>query len=64
VSHEERIESLSCRIRDGQVVLQMGSEADVSLEQWAAERSADAFRTVYSRQVVTQKVHLPAGKSA
>jgi len=55
VSHEERIESLSCHIRDGQVVLQLGSAADVSLEQWAAERSGEAFRQVYNRPVVTQK---------
>ena len=41
VSHEGRIQSLSCRIRDGQVVLQVGSTADISLEQWAAERSGE-----------------------
>ncbi len=56
VSHESRIQSLSCRLRDGQVVLQLGSDADISLEQWAAERAADAFRQVYNRPVVTQKV--------
>jgi exopolyphosphatase/guanosine-5'-triphosphate,3'-diphosphate pyrophosphatase len=55
VSHEERIEALSCRIREGQVVLQLSSPADISLEQWAAERSGDAFRQVYNRMVVTQK---------
>jgi exopolyphosphatase/guanosine-5'-triphosphate,3'-diphosphate pyrophosphatase len=55
VSHEERIGSLSCHIRDGQIVLQLSSEADISLEQWAAERSAEAFRQVYGRPVVTVK---------
>ena len=56
VSHEARIQSLSARIRDGQVVLQVASSADISLEQWAAERAGDAFRQVYDRGVVTQKV--------
>jgi exopolyphosphatase/guanosine-5'-triphosphate,3'-diphosphate pyrophosphatase len=56
VSHEARVQSLSCRIRDSQVVLQVGSTADISLEQWAAERSAEAFRQVYNRSLVTQKV--------
>ena len=60
VSHEERIESLSCRIRDGQVVLQVGSTADISLEQWAAGRAGEAFRQVYNRPVVTQKVETRA----
>ncbi len=59
VSHEQRVESLSCWIRDSQVVLQLGSPADVSLEQWAAERSGETFRQVYNRPVVTQKA--PAG---
>jgi len=56
VSHEARIESLRCLIRDGQVLLQLGSPADISLEQWAVERAGDSFRQVYSRPVVTQKV--------
>jgi exopolyphosphatase/guanosine-5'-triphosphate,3'-diphosphate pyrophosphatase len=55
VSHEERINSLSCHIRDGQVVLQLTSPADISLEQWAAERSGEAFRQVYSRPIVTER---------
>lgn len=55
VSHEERIQSLSCRIRDGQVVLQLDAAADTSLEQWAAERAGEAFRQVYNRPVATQR---------
>jgi exopolyphosphatase / guanosine-5'-triphosphate,3'-diphosphate pyrophosphatase len=55
VSHEERIESLSCHIREGQVVLQLVSAADITLEQWAAQRSAEAFRQVYGRPVGTEK---------
>ena len=63
VSHEERIQSLSCRIRDGQVVLQAGSSADISLEQWAAERAGETFRQVYNRPVVTQKVQADAARA-
>jgi exopolyphosphatase / guanosine-5'-triphosphate,3'-diphosphate pyrophosphatase len=55
VSREARIESLSCLVRDGQVVLQLSSASDISLEQWAAERSGEAFRQVYGRTVATQK---------
>jgi len=55
VSHEARIESLTCRIKEGQVVLQLSSQADASLEQWAAERSSEAFRQVYSRAIVTER---------
>jgi exopolyphosphatase/guanosine-5'-triphosphate,3'-diphosphate pyrophosphatase len=55
VSHEARIESLSCRTRDGQVVLEAASQADISLEQWAAERASDCFRQVYNRSLVIQR---------
>jgi len=55
VSHEDRIEALSCHIRDGQVVLQLSATADISLEQWAAQRSSEAFRQVYNRLLVTEK---------
>ncbi len=51
-SHEERVESLECSIRDGQVMLKLGSKSDIDLEQWAAERSAEAFHEVYSREIV------------
>jgi len=55
VSHDQRIESLSCLIREGQIVLQLGAAADISLEQWAAERAGEAFRQVYDRVVATLK---------
>jgi exopolyphosphatase/guanosine-5'-triphosphate,3'-diphosphate pyrophosphatase len=63
VSHEARIEALDCRIRDGQVILQMGSEADISLEQWAAQRTGEIFRQVYNRVIATQKVKADAGRT-
>ena len=49
VSHEERIKALSCHMRDGQVVLQLTSPADISLEQWAAERSGRLSARCISR---------------
>jgi exopolyphosphatase/guanosine-5'-triphosphate,3'-diphosphate pyrophosphatase len=55
-SHAERVESLECLVRDGQVILKLGSENDTDLEQWAAERSAEAFKEVYGRDLVLSRV--------
>src|SRR5579864_1123133 len=55
-SHAERVESLECLVRDGQVTLKLGSKSDTDLEQWAAERSAEAFREVYGRDLVLSRV--------
>ncbi len=48
-SHDQRIDSLQCQLRDGEVVVSLRSEADTDLELWAGERAADVFREVYSR---------------
>ena len=40
---------MECRLRDGQVALQLRSTRDIDLEQWAAERVGDVFRQVYDR---------------
>jgi exopolyphosphatase/guanosine-5'-triphosphate,3'-diphosphate pyrophosphatase len=50
-SKEQRVESLECQARNGDVVLRLRSDADVDLEQWAAERVADVFREAYGRQL-------------
>ena len=50
-SKEQRVESLECQVRNGDVVLRLRSDADVDLEQWAAERVADVFREAYGRQL-------------
>src|ERR1700686_3898634 len=50
-SKEQRVESLECQTRNGDVVLRLRSDADVDLEQWAAERVADVFREAYGRQL-------------
>jgi exopolyphosphatase / guanosine-5'-triphosphate,3'-diphosphate pyrophosphatase len=50
-SHDQRIRSVDCRLRDGQVVLQVHARGDIDLEQWAAERAAAAFQQVYQRPI-------------
>ena len=55
-SHEERVENLECSVRDGQVMLKLGSKSDIDLDQWAAERSAEAFREVYGREIVLSRL--------
>jgi exopolyphosphatase/guanosine-5'-triphosphate,3'-diphosphate pyrophosphatase len=55
VSNEQRVESLSGRILDGEVLLEVGSTADVSLEQWAAERAGETFKQVYGRSIATRQ---------
>jgi exopolyphosphatase/guanosine-5'-triphosphate,3'-diphosphate pyrophosphatase len=55
-SHAQRIESLDCRLQNGEVVLQVRSPGDIDLEQWGAERAAEAFQQVYNKPVrVTKK---------
>jgi exopolyphosphatase/guanosine-5'-triphosphate,3'-diphosphate pyrophosphatase len=55
-SHAERVETLECSIRDGQVVLKLGSKNDIDLEQWAVERTAEVFRATYGREIVLSRV--------
>ena len=50
-NREQRIRGVDCRLRDGHVVLQVHSQGDTDLEQWAAERAAEVFQQVYSRSV-------------
>jgi len=54
-SHDQRIRSVECRIRDGQVLLQVHSQGDIDLEQWAAEQAATAFQQVYQRPIAVSK---------
>lgn len=54
-SKDQRVESLECQTRDGDVVLRLRSDADVELEQWAGERVADVFREVYGHQLAIAK---------
>jgi exopolyphosphatase/guanosine-5'-triphosphate,3'-diphosphate pyrophosphatase len=54
-SKEQRVESLECQTRIGDVVLRLRSDADVDLEQWAGERVADVFREAFGRQLTITK---------
>jgi exopolyphosphatase / guanosine-5'-triphosphate,3'-diphosphate pyrophosphatase len=54
-SHDQRIRSVDCRLRDGHVVLEVHSRGDIDLEQWAAERAATAFQQVYHRPIAVTK---------
>jgi exopolyphosphatase/guanosine-5'-triphosphate,3'-diphosphate pyrophosphatase len=51
-SHEQRVESIRCRLDGGQVLLELASGADVDLETWAVERAAAVFRQVYNIPLV------------
>jgi exopolyphosphatase/guanosine-5'-triphosphate,3'-diphosphate pyrophosphatase len=50
-SGDQRIESIQCRFRNGQAVIELDSEDDIELERWAAERAGEVFRQVYGRPV-------------
>ncbi len=57
-SHEQRIGSVECAIRNGQVQIKLGAKSDIDLEQWAAERATDAFRQVYGKPLVMSKARM------
>jgi exopolyphosphatase/guanosine-5'-triphosphate,3'-diphosphate pyrophosphatase len=54
-SNEQRVESVECQIKNGDVAVRLRSDADVDLEQWAGERVAEAFREAYGRQLAIAK---------
>lgn len=54
-SHDQRIRGVECRLRDGHVVLQVHSQGDIDLEQWAAEQAGTAFQQVYQRPITVTK---------
>ncbi len=51
-SHEQRIDSIRCRIEPGQVVIEPAFSVDIDLEAWATERAAAVFREVYNLPIV------------
>jgi exopolyphosphatase/guanosine-5'-triphosphate,3'-diphosphate pyrophosphatase len=54
-SHEQRIQALECKVRNGDVLLEVHSHGDIDLEQWGAERVAEVFRQAYNRQILITK---------
>jgi exopolyphosphatase/guanosine-5'-triphosphate,3'-diphosphate pyrophosphatase len=51
-SHTQRIQSVECKIQDGQVTMQVSPSVDIDLELWAVERAGEVFRRVYGLPVV------------
>jgi exopolyphosphatase/guanosine-5'-triphosphate,3'-diphosphate pyrophosphatase len=54
-SHDQRIESARCELRDGQVVLRLHSQGDIDLEQWAAEQAGGIFQEVFGARLSVGK---------
>jgi exopolyphosphatase/guanosine-5'-triphosphate,3'-diphosphate pyrophosphatase len=54
-SRDHRIRGVDCRLRDGEVVLQVRSNSDIDLEQWAAERAGEVFQQIYNRPMSVVK---------
>ncbi|MEK7405075.1 MAG: HD domain-containing protein, partial [Acidobacteriota bacterium] len=54
-SHEQRVESIHCRIREDQVAIQLVSSQEVDLEQWAARRDGEIFRQVFGRSLAVTR---------
>lgn len=50
-SRDQRVEAIECALEDGALTLILESERDLSLELWALERTAPAFRQVYGKQL-------------
>jgi len=49
--HEQRVSGVECRLRDGEVTIEVRAHGDIDLEQWGAERAGEAFRQVYNREI-------------
>jgi exopolyphosphatase / guanosine-5'-triphosphate,3'-diphosphate pyrophosphatase len=54
---DQRIRGVDCKIRNGQVCLEVRAQGDVDLEKWAAERAATAFEQVYQRPIAVTQAH-------
>jgi hypothetical protein len=46
-SHQQRVERIDCRARNGGIVVLLRASQATDLEIWAAERSAQAFLEIY-----------------
>lgn len=55
-SRGQRVSSLECALRNGEVILKLHSENDIDLEAWAAELASDFFRQAYNRSLVLTRV--------
>mgnify|MGYP000002903219 CR=1 FL=1 len=50
--HAQRIQSVECRVRNGQVELEVRSPKDAGLELWAADQVRPLFRETFGRALV------------
>jgi exopolyphosphatase/guanosine-5'-triphosphate,3'-diphosphate pyrophosphatase len=51
-SHTQRIQSVECKIQEGQVTMLVTPSVDIDLELWAVERAGEVFRQIYGLPVV------------
>jgi exopolyphosphatase/guanosine-5'-triphosphate,3'-diphosphate pyrophosphatase len=56
-SGDQHVESVSCAIENGSVMLTLRSSAGTALEEWAMERVAEPFRSIYSRDLAISVVN-------
>jgi exopolyphosphatase/guanosine-5'-triphosphate,3'-diphosphate pyrophosphatase len=54
-SRTQLIQGVECRLRNGEVQLQVKAHGDIDLEQWGAERAGQAFQQVYNRSISVVK---------
>ena len=54
-SRTQLIDGVECRLRDGEVQLQVRARGAIDLEQWGAERAGEVFQQVYNRSVSVVK---------
>ncbi|MBA3973857.1 MAG: Ppx/GppA family phosphatase [Candidatus Solibacter sp.] len=54
-SRDQRVESLTGGIRNGQLVLTLRSEKDTGLERWAVESAVQDFAQVYGKRLVVNQ---------
>lgn len=53
---EQRVSAVACKVEGGAITVQASAARDIDLEQWAAERLADAFQQVYGRAITVTRV--------
>lgn len=54
-SREQYVQSIGVEVAGDRIRLRLESARDVSLEQWAVESTAELFRTVYGRTLITER---------
>jgi exopolyphosphatase/guanosine-5'-triphosphate,3'-diphosphate pyrophosphatase len=55
-SRDQRVEAVSCTVRDSDVLIELTANKDIDLEIWATERTGEFFRSVYGRPLVVKAV--------